>query len=74
MKKFQIVTEMKNRAMLFNTATCTEEVDAFVDEFGRNEDMKSIKVYRCNMKTADYRVVYEDSRETDSRMIGFGRW
>ena len=74
MKKFQIVTEMKNRAMLFNTAKSTDEVDVFVEAFCKNKDMKSIKVYRYNTETADYRVVFHDSREVDSRMIGFGRW
>lgn len=74
MKKFQIVTEMKNRAMLFNTADTDEQVDVFVDAFDENKEMRSIKVYRFNAETENYRVVYEDSRSTESRMIGFGRW
>lgn len=74
MKKFQIITEMKNRAMLFNTADTDEQVDVFVDAFDENKEMRSIKVYRFNAETENYRVVYEDSRSTESRMIGFGRW
>lgn len=74
MKKFQIITEMKNKAMLFNTADTDEQVDVFVDAFDENKEMRSIKVYRFNAETENYRVVYEDSRSTESRMIGFGRW
>jgi len=74
MKKFQIVTEMSNRGMMFNTASTSEEVDQFVDEFNNDTDLRSIKVYRYNLKTSCYQVVYEDSHSTDRRMIGFGRW
>lgn len=74
MKKFQIVTEMKNSALLFDTADTDEQVDVFVDKFDENGDLRSIKVYRFNTETENYRMVYENSRATESRIIGFGRW
>lgn len=74
MKKFQIMTEMKNKAMLFDTADTDEQVDVFVDAFDDNKDLRSIKVYRFNEETKNYRMVYEDLRSPESRMVGFGRW
>ncbi len=74
MKKFQIMTEMKNKAMLFNTADTNEQVDVFVDAFDDNKDLRSIRVYRFNEETNNYRMVYENSRSPECRMVGFGRW
>ena len=74
MKKFQIMTEMKNKAMLFNTADTDEQVDVFVDAFDDNKDLRSIRVYRFNEETNNYRMVYENLRSPECRMVGFGRW
>ena len=74
MSKFQIVIEMQNGAILFNSAEMDGGVDVFVDEFATNKEMRSIKVFRIVEGAENYRQVYQESRLPTSRPIGFGRW
>lgn len=73
MSRFQVVMEMEN-GMQFNVADTPEKVDEFVDEFGVNKDYKAVKVYRFNQECGTYRLVFERNRDSEKRMIGFGRW
>lgn len=75
MKTFQIMIEMNNNAVIFDTAETTLKVDEIVDDFAENSKAKSIKVFRFNEECGSYRLVHQQVKEApERRMVGFGRW
>jgi len=75
MKTFQIMIEMNNHAVIFDTAETTFKVDEIVDSFEADSKAKSIKVYRFNEECGSYGLVHQQTKEApERRMIGFGRW
>ena len=75
MNTFQIIIEMNNHAVIFDTAETPFKVDEIVDSFEANDKAKSIKVFRFNEECGNYGLVHQQTKEvTERRMIGFGRW
>lgn len=75
MKTFQIMIEMTNHAVIFDTAETTFKVDEIVDNFEADDTAKSIKVFRFNEECGNYGLVHQQVKEAPARrMVGFGRW
>lgn len=74
MKTFQIMIEMDNHAIIFDTAETSFRVDEIVDDFNNDNRAKSIKVFRLIEECGNYGLVHQQTKETERRLVGFGRW
>ena len=72
---FQIMIEMNNSAVIFDTAETSLRVDEIMDDFFTNAKAKNIKVFRFNEECGNYGLVCQRTKETpERRLVGFGRW